>query len=238
MTTIDPKDPDASLVALFRHSAIQNEAKSVKEGRPIFDDVEICEIRIPGSRDVKVFPATAVSHWVEDQFTGGQTKITYAERFSRQYRQFKEHTAQTKSGTPLSYLPFLTEARRAELQAQNIYTAEALAEIDGQPLRNLGHGGREMKNKAMEYLADAKLNASSTQLVAELEALRARNQILEDDLAAAKKNGNGHAADFDDMSDEHLRDFIRTQTGHTPQGNLNRKTLLRMAMDARPSKAA
>jgi hypothetical protein len=40
------------------------------------------------------------------------------------------------------------------------------------------------------------------------------------------------------MTDDQLRDFIKAHSGHTPQGNVNRKTLLRMATDVRPHKAA
>ena len=62
---------------------------------------------------------------------GSQQPISYAERFRRQHQQFKAESVQTKSGTPLEYGRFLTEARRAEMRAQNIYTLEALAAIDG-----------------------------------------------------------------------------------------------------------
>src|SRR5882672_10105594 len=99
-------DPDASLLVLFRNFAVKNESKSALEGRPIFDDMEIVEVRFPGSRSMSPFPATAVSHWAVDPHTGGQVQVTYAERFARQYQQFKAHTAQTKSGTPLSHAPF------------------------------------------------------------------------------------------------------------------------------------
>jgi hypothetical protein len=74
------------------------------------------------------------------------------------------------------------------------------------------------------------------QLQAELDGLRARNAVLEEDMAAVKKQQA--TSEFEDMSEEQLRDFIKTHTGHTPQGNVNRKTLVRMATDARPSKAA
>ena len=185
-----------------------------------------------------MFPATAVSHWVGDAFTGGQTQITYAERFARQYQQFKSHQAQTKQGTPLASAPFLTEARRAELRALNVYTVEALAAVDGQELKNLGLGGREAKNAAQEYIANSKASAPNLILQAELDAARARIQALEDDNAAYKKAQLNGTAEFEAMSDDQLRDFIKVNTGHPPQGNINRKTLVRMAMDARPNKAA
>jgi len=229
------RDPDEAVVALFKHHAIKNEAASAAAGRPMFDDIEICEIRFPGSRNLSVFPATAFSHWASDPETGEQTAITYAERFRRQYQQFKGQHAQTKQGTPLMHVPFLTEARRAELRALNIYTLEQLAGIDGIELKNLGGGGRDLKNKAMEYMAESRDNASNTMLAAELEALRARNAILEEDakLAQAKREEAtpGGAAEFDDMSIEQLREFITTNSGHAPHGSIGRKTLIRMASD-------
>lgn len=228
------RDPDAAIVALFKHHAIKNEAKTIKEGRPIFDDMDVCEIRFAGSRNVSVFPATAFSHWIADPQTGEQVAVTYAERFSRQYRQFKEMTQQTKAGTPLTYAPFLTEARRAELRALNIYTVEALAHVDGQELKNLGLAGRELKNRAEEYIADSKQSAPAAALIAENEALKARNMALEEDAKALgdELGKKETPTKFDSMSLEQLRDFITTNTGHAPHGSLNRKTLVRMATEA------
>jgi hypothetical protein len=234
------RDPDDALVVVFRHNDYRNETKSLAEGRPIHEDVEVCEIRMPGAKDVKVFPATAISFWRDNPFTGEQTPVTYAERFAPQYRQFKMQLAQTKSGTPLDAAPFLTSARRAELRAQNVYTVEQLAAIDGQELKNLGPGGREFKNNAMAYLEESKASAPNLQMAAELEALRARNQVLEEDaklLAARRAQAAGD--DFDEMTVEQLRDYITTHTGQAPVGsNLNHKSLKRLALEVKPSKAA
>ena len=238
------KDPDDVLVVLFKYAAFKNQAKTLEAGRDIYDDVEVCEIRAPGSRDVKVFPSTAFARWVDDPYTGEQKKQTYAERFSHQYRQFKAQAAQTKSGTPLDFVPFLTDGRKAELRAQNVYTVEQLAAIEGAELKNLGPGGREMKNKATEFIEESRQSAPNLQMLAELEALKARNAILEEDAQLLKSKVNNvpeKDAEFDTMSLEQLREYITTHTGQAPLGNItnmNRKTLVRMAMDARPDKAA
>jgi hypothetical protein len=236
-----PRDPDAALVVVFKSIAIENPAKTIAAGRPVFDDAEVVEVRFPGRRDYSVFPATAFSDWVTDQFTGEQTKRTYAERFQHQYRQFKMHATQTKQGTPLAYAPFLTEGKRAELRALNIYTVEALSLIDGEDLKNLGLNGRDFKNKAVEYLDNAKKSvAPSLQLQAELEALKARNELLEEDAKAmaAKLAAEGSGDEtLDGMTDAQLKDFIAAQTGTRPVGNPVRKTLLRMALDARQKAA-
>lgn len=226
------RDPDDMLVVLFKLLAMKNPSKTLEAGREIFDDVEVCEIRTPGSRDLKVFPATAFSRWIDDPMTGEQTKQSYAERFSHQYRQFKASAAQTKTGTPLDLVPFLTDGRRAELRAQNVYTVEALAEIEGTELKNLGPGGRDMKNKAIEYIEQATAHAPNAKMEAEVEALRARNTVLEEDVQLLRTARQRQEAEFEDMTDEALRDYITSHTGRAPQGAVPRKTLKRMAMDA------
>jgi hypothetical protein len=240
------KDPDDNIVAIFKNHAVLDEVKSVQAGRPIYYDEEIVELHYPGSKNWSSHPAASFSHWVTDQLTGAQSKITYAERFRRQYQQFKAHATQTKIGTPLQYAKFLTEARCAELRAQNVYTIEALASIDGQELKNLGPGGRTMKNAAIEYIEESQRGAVNTQMAAELEALRAENQLMKEDLIELKEKVKPQAKtmqfdpadEFDGLTPEQLRDYITSHTGAEPKGALNRKTLLRMARDARPEKAS
>lgn len=231
------QDPDASVVALFKIMATKNEAESVRQNRPVFEDMEVVELRYPGSRNVGCYPATGFSHWITSPLDGSQQPISYAERFSRQYRQFKSESIQTKSGTPLDYGRFLTEARRAELRAQNIYTIEALAAIDGAELKNLGMNGRDLKNKAIEYLEETRAGAPNSQMLAELEALRARNALLEEDVRRGGPLPSDdfaptHGDRFDGMNIEQLREFVTTNTGQAPLGSSNRRTLLRLARDA------
>ena len=230
------RDPDASLVVIFKNLAVPNPAKTAEAGRPIFDDKEVVEIRKPGSRDYSVHVANFFSHWQDDPLTGEQTAVTYAERFRHQYQQFKALSVQTKSGTPLANAPFLTEGRRAELRAQNLYTVEALAEIDGEPLKNLGYGGRELKNKAMEYIEESSRHSVDTRVMAELEAIKARNVILEEDIRILKDAEGG--SEFDNMTDVQLRDYIASNTGKGVVGQPARKTLVRMAREATSEKVA
>lgn len=240
------RDPDTTIVATFRQHAVPNDAKTREAGRPIFDDMEVCELRYPGRKDYGVYPAHAFSDWVVDPLTGEQTQRTYAERFAKQYRQFKEKLVQTKSGTPLDYALFLTEGRRSELRALNIYTVEQLAEVDGMELKNLGPQGRDLKNRAIEYLAESNNTAASRKAEAELAAAREHNALLEEDLKIlkaklAEKDTPTGAGGFADMSTEQLRDYIAANSGHAPKGDLsmmNRKVLIRMAESCKPDGAA
>ena len=220
---------ERGIVAIFRIHTVKNNQKSIDQGRPIYDDVEVCELRFAGSKTVSVFEAAAFSHWDVDDETGEQRKYTYAERFPRQFQQFRAREQQTKAGTPLDYLPFLTEARRAELRALNVYTVEALASVDGQELKNLGPGAREFKNKAIECLDNSVGNARILKLEAEIDALKAKNMTMEEDL---KSKANGHSTtEYDNMTDDQLRDHVKALTGVEPKGNLPRRTLIRMAQE-------
>lgn len=166
----------------FKTMTCKDEPKSIAAGRPIFVDIEIVEVRIAGSKDTMVARVHDLRpEWVVDEETGDQRQLTYAETWPRQFEQFKLKQQQTKSGTPLDYVPFLTPAKRAELRAFNIYTIEALAEIDGQPLKNLGIGGRELKNRAIEYLASSSHDGTIMRQQAQIDALINQIKLLQED---------------------------------------------------------
>jgi len=236
MSLYGNRDPDATLVPLFKYLAVKNEALSMQAGRPVFDDWEVVEIHRSGSKDFGVYPALAMAGWVEDPVTRESTMVTYAERFRHQYQQFKAQANQTKSGTPLAHAPFLTEARRAELRAQNVYTVEALAAIDGNELKNLGPFGREMKNNAAAYIEQSRQQVPDLQMQAELEAIKARNQLLEEDVTRLKEAQKLEAG-YDGMSNDQLREFITQRSGQAPLGSVQRKTLIRMAQQCDPDAA-
>lgn len=235
------------IAAFFRTDSKKNEVKSAKEGRPIFDDVELCEIRIAGNRQtVGVYPAHAFSH-NEQNPDGTVEPYTYAQRFAPQYRRFKEKRLQVKEGTPLDELPFLPESKRSELKALSIHTAEALAALDGPELKNLGMGGREWKEQALAYLDKAKGSASTTKQAKEIAALKEQIAALQAQVgeqAVPKSAGvtpelgdDDGTSTFDGFTVEELKDWIERKAGTRPKGQPNKATLLAMAkeLDAAPA---
>jgi len=178
--------------ATFKLLSVLNEPESRKANRPVYDDHEVCEVRFSGNKQtVGVFPAHEQTEWVEDPITQERTRITYAQKYNEQYKRFKSGEAQAASGTPLEELTFLTQGKRLELKALNIYTAEALSDLDGNNLKMLGVGGRELKTKAQAYLDNASNGVDVTKLSAENEALKKRLAELEgkDKPASTKKTG-------------------------------------------------
>ena len=202
------------------------------------------EIRTAGDRNtVKVFPAHSMHRWVTND-DGEQVAQTYAERWNAQYRRFKENRQQVQDGTPLSELPFLTEAKRAELRALSVHTAETLAALDGQNLKTLGQGGRDLKNQAQAYLDAASGSANVTQMAAQIADLQAQIAALTQANPAPAEPADPPPADepqtddFENSSDDELKDYIASIVGSKPRGNPSRETLVRMAREAAQQEAA
>lgn len=165
---------------VFKTLSVINDAESRKKGRPVYDDLEVCEIRFSANKQtVGVFPAVEQCEWAEDPITNERVRITYAQKFNEQYKKFKAGAAQAASGTPVEELPFLTQGKRLELKALNIYTAEALAALDGNNLKLLGMGGRDLKNQAQRYLDNAAKSLDLSSVISENEDLKRRLAELE-----------------------------------------------------------
>lgn len=217
---IDKNDP--LVVPVFKIHTTKNEIKSREAGRPIYEDMEVVEVRFAGDRNkISVFPALAICGEVQDEH-GDTRKITYAERWSDQYKRFKAKSQQIAEGTPVDELPFLTQAKRAELKALSIYTAEALAALDGQPLKNLGQGGRDLKNQAQAYLDNAAGSANVTKMAAELEELRRTVAELRADKAPADSQ-------FVSWTSDQIKDWIEEKISERPKGNPSHATLVKRA---------
>lgn len=230
---------DDKLVVRFYHGQKHNRGKSDKAGRPIYDDLEMCEISAPADKQRKfVTPAHATWKMVPGEW--GPQKLTYAMRFADQYKRFKADAAQIQSGTPLSELPFLTEAKRSELRALKIYTAEQLASLDGEPLKMLGMGGRELKNQAHAYIEAASGSADVAAMAAENAMLREQVRQMAGQSAQVapapepepEDEGEGLSSGLEAMDAAALKAFIKDKTGATPRGNPSHATLVAMAREA------
>lgn len=219
------------MTARFMNKPVKNEARSKEAGCPKYDDMVICEIRAAANKQtVWHFPALEICGWVEDE--NGRHEQTYATRYPDQYKKFLAGEAQSMSGTPLEELPFLTQAKRLELKALNVYTGEALSMLDGQNLKLLGIGGRELKNQAIAYLDKAAGSADVTKLAAENVQMKDTLRDLQEQIAAMKAAGNGPAlasTGFDTWADTDLKDHIEKATGARPRGNPSHATLVGMA---------
>lgn len=215
----------------------ENPARFREEGRPIFEEVEMVKIQIVGDpKNTLISPANYASKRHPE--TG--EPWTYAEQYPEHYRFFKDNADQQgAAGTPLTEVPWLTAAQRAELKALKIFTVDGLAGLDGTALQRLGMGGRELKNKAIAWLDHAKDHAAESRLAEELAQRDAQIASLMEQVAlltggkaptapepVTEPTEEGVWADYDDDS---IKTFIAERAGRKPAGNPSRKTLIAQA---------
>jgi hypothetical protein len=218
----------------FRNVAVENKAKGLKEGRPIYDQQEQIFIRFAGDTK-KELVAPAHEKCMRDPETG--LWVTYAQVYHRHYEAFRTGLKAVGEGTPIEELPFVDAARRAELKALHIHTAEALSGLEGVNLSRLGMFGRELKEKAKAYIDRAKDSALETRLAAENVALTARIAALEQQLTGAhtppepQESAEEQDSVFDGWDDGALKAFIKERSGEAPKGNPARATLVRRAKE-------
>lgn len=237
MTVIDAGDTRHVHVEFFI-DAVKDDKATREQGRPIFKDVEMARLKFVGDNKKEL---VAPAHQKFMRMPGTQEWVTYAERYPRHYEAFKTGQALLGSGTPLAELPFLTEAKRSELKALNVHTAEALSSLDGSLLQKLGMYGRELKNQAQAYLDKAKETALETRLAGENAALKERIDALEAMIRGQGQpqvavemvpNTDVEVGSFDQLDDDELKRFIKVRTGQSPRGNPAHATLVRMAEEA------
>jgi len=229
----------------FYNSTELNKSATAKAGRPVYDDVELVRIRFAGDKhNVLVAPANQGGS-VRDPVTN--RRLTYKEQFPEHYKAFKASSVFHGSGTPLEEMKILTAAKCRELKDSNIFTVEALAEMDGSFLQKLGMGARELKNQAIAYLESATGNADVMRLAGENAELKERLERLEAMLSGKQENvepvQEAPATDspFSDWDDETIVLWIEEQGGEKPHHKCSHETLVKKAdelNDALKAKAA
>lgn len=250
---------DKTLVVQFYAKAKHNPHASKEQGRPVYETVEYADITMPADRNRKL-TVRADQEW--KRF--GNKVVTYAERFKDHYKRFKASETPIVDGTPLKELPFLTEGQRASLRALDIYTAEQLASLTGQSLKNIGVGGLNLQQQAKAYLDKASGTADTVAMAARIAELeRERDELqrvnasqmtvaetqkrpenvdkaaLEPDEAPESPVRNDTPVQrFETMSRDALKDYIQAKAGRRPQGNPSDETLIRMAEELEAEQAA
>lgn len=147
---------------------IKNEDKSLEEGRPIYDQVEMIRITVPGDRNNIV-----------DRPLRPEDK----HRFPRQYAQFKNNEVALVQGTPIALWREGSKALAQELAFFNIHTVEQLAAAPDGNVSKIS-GLLNLKQRAIEFVQaakapDVKLTALEEQnksLQAQLDELKAALQ--------------------------------------------------------------
>lgn len=233
---VDQPMTNYAVTPFFRYETVEDVEASRRAKEPVMKTVELCEMRIAGEKNyVPTVPADSI--WKTEN---GQP-ITYAERFSEAYRNFKMGANQSGEGTPLQHLRSLgiTDAQISLCRALRIYSIEAVHSLEGNSLKALGISGNELKRMASAWMAE---QAQGGHVLSEVEALRreleelkaekAEQARLAADVIEEAEDASEIANAFAAMTDEQLKAYYKERTGAAPRGNPSRETLLRMAEEA------
>lgn len=225
-------------IVRFYSDTKENKHAGLKEGRPIFDDIEMVKITFPADRQRTLVKPAHASAMVRDE-RGKRSRrvngkqVSYAELYREQYKAYKANQGPVVHGTPLSEAPFLSEGQRKSLKALEVYTIEQLSNISSP--KSLGMGGMELVNKAKAYLANAAGTADVTSLAAKNARLEGEIAEMREEMArlAEARHGEamtnpGSAADdpYEGFSDEELKADIMARGGKIGPGRQSRGRLV------------
>lgn len=237
---------EAGMTPIFYTAQVEDIKASREAGRPIYVDQERIEYRFAANRN---FNFHDLAHGFHEEKDG--EVITHAMRFPDAYRKFKETGGNEAAGTPLRNLPGLTAIQISTLKALSIYTIEALASVEGQNVKNLGPNAYAMKQSAQKYLAAAGGRVEMTEVMAEIAALKAKNDELSRIVAANRPvpvgEGVGGIVDQEEtispdpyagIDDSELKARIKDlNDGNPVKGPVKREALISMLSELEANKA-
>lgn len=152
-------------VSFFRGTRL-NHAKTVMQGAPVYDPVDMIKIIKPGERDE--------IHRMADEYD----KMRYRE----QWRAYCDGIQAQISGTPLETLLPANPELVATLKALKVYTVQQLSELGDAAVGNLQFG-HDLRKKAQKYLAVAEKGVEYHRIQHETEEKDSRIRELEGRLA-------------------------------------------------------
>jgi hypothetical protein len=132
----------------------------------MFKDIEVIDIRVPGSRDGAARPASP-----RDK-----------QRFPQHYQAFKNRMESPEDGTPLSEWPAVSRSLAEQLSFQNIKTVEQLADLNDN-LVSMIPAGQTFKQKAKDWLEATKDDGVLSRIRDESDAREAENVTLREQIA-------------------------------------------------------
>src|SRR4030095_1417545 len=165
-----PNAGDDQLFVVFYMGTLDNESRTLAEGRRIVDDVECVRIMIPGDKNNIIDrPVTA-----DDR-----------RRFPQQYQMFRDGKKDDDqlTGTRLRDWPYCSRSQVEELTYLGIKTVEQMAGLRDD-VCSKAPGFRTLKDNAVAWLARAKDSAIAAQQAKRLEdqdvKLRGMQDVIDD----------------------------------------------------------
>lgn len=137
---------------------------TMKAGHPVFTDIEVATITMPGGSLVvdKIVTPELLAEW-KAGVKGRKPPSPFA---VTAYEAFKEGREAPLNGIDLKNWPGITPAQVKMCLAANIRTVEDLARADADAIRRIGMGAVALKDKAASYMQSADTNKNSEEVAA------------------------------------------------------------------------
>jgi hypothetical protein len=160
---------------MFETRGEEDREASLREGRYVAKDVDYVLITPHGSRDQIERVATEWFDHLQTEVGQGRFEAAWLRAYKNAYENWKEGRELPQSGTPILNWPVLSPSQVRMLQDLRILTLEVLAAANEETIRRLGMGGRNLVQKAKDFLAQAEGPGKITQ---EMSFLRTQNEEL------------------------------------------------------------
>jgi hypothetical protein len=178
---------DDNLYVEFSNEPVKMEFESEQQGRPIFKEMPYIRIMFPGDRTKEVFRPVEM---------GDYERPGDPERFPKQWARFQNQEKQVADGTPVEQWAVLNRSEALALKAVGVFTVELLASLPDQALHGVGLGGRELREKARNWLKQATDGSEVTRLTAENKALRDDLEMVKKQIAELSKSASEDDGDL------------------------------------------
>jgi hypothetical protein len=203
---LTPRQPDTHFIRLAFGSSF-NQAESDKAGKPIHDKTLMVRQVYPGSHDCL---DVEIKRWPH---AGGEPVIVDSIRLARYaelIEKFEKRAKITDAGTPLASMN-LDPAQIDNLKGSGIDTVEALAEVPDNHLDALGHGARQLRERARVLFAVRDDNAPLEQLRAENNKLRDQLGAATEELAEANREIVGLRSEVSELREHRTGPTVKTE---------------------------
>lgn len=163
------READKALLVKFFIKPKQNQAESLKEGRPVFKDTEYIDIKVAGNRSGGACrPATPAD----------------IQRFPEHYAAFKQRTDHdTETGTPLTEWPIISRSFAEELAFFHVKTVEQLGTMADTQISKF-MGGYDLRAKAKKWLEQVAKDKPMWEMDGRMKKMEEENESLKTSLAA------------------------------------------------------
>lgn len=172
----------------FKRIAVADVKRTQELGRRVTKDVDFAFIMQPGSRDQVERIAADWLKMLKDKALNGSPDSypqEWIDGFHRKYEAWQQGQDAPLNGTSVREWPALSPSQAANFVALNILTIEDVAAMTEDAMRNVGMGGRDLREKARDWLAGGEIAKTVQQenegLKAQLAELSARLAELEGD---------------------------------------------------------